>query len=95
MTSVNANTGLFFNEDERREGLDLVQSVEDRILTIRGARTLNPTYGSYALELRDINETITSIREALASDGRITRLDFQTDGNSLVVLVNGGIEAAI
>ena len=95
MTSVNANTGKFFTPAELVQGLDLIQSVEDRIYTIRGTRTLNPAYGSYALELRDINETVQSIQEALASDSRINQVEFQTDGDTLVVIVNGSIEVAV
>ena len=96
MPGIDALTGRLFTAEQVEAGWDLAQSVEDRILTPRGARRFRPGYGSLALSGGFGDEAIRpSIEQALSGDPRITDVRFRTSGTSLEVLVNGRIRTQV
>ena len=96
MPGINAQTGRLFTEAEVESGLELCQSIEDRVLTPLGLRRHRPNYGSLATDFsRSTDEVIPSIERALAGQEQITEVSFRVADASLRVAVNGRVDVAI
>ena len=87
--SINADTMRLFTPAEESAGVDLRQSVEDRILTLRGQRRHRPHYGSLATRFDTGGGDLeTSIRDALAGDARIRAVSFRRGLATLTVIID-------
>ena len=96
MPSIDARTGLLFTDEQVNAGEDLRQSVEDRILTLPGSRSLRPGYGSVAPNfIRPLEITAQSIRNSLFGDSRIVSVNYRFDGDTMIVDINGRLKMRV
>ncbi len=94
--SISADTGLLYSDREARRGYDLLQSVEDRILTPLGSRPLRPNYGSLATDFsRSPAEIADSIVEALAAEPRIDDVDVTIAPGVIIVDIDGRLRVEV